>query len=68
MLCARQAKFPMSSHAGIDGTRMVAFVSEESHYSFNMASNVVGIGQGNLCQKVRRNEHGQMRPDAGGGN
>ena len=63
MLCARQAKFPMSSHAGFDGTNMVAFVSEESHYSFSIASNVVGIGHSNLI-KVRCNEHGQMRPDA----
>jgi len=63
MLCARQAKFPMSSHAGFDGTKMVAFVSDESHYSFSIASNVVGIGHSNLI-KVRCNEHGQMRPDA----
>ena len=63
MLCARQAKFPMSSHAGFDGTKMVAFVSEESHYSFSIASNVVGIGHSNLI-KVRCDEHGQMRPDA----
>ena len=63
MLCARQAKFPMSSHGGFDGTKMVAFVSEESHYSFSIASNVVGIGHSNLI-KVRCNEHGQMRPDA----
>ena len=63
MLCARQAKFPMSSHTGFDGTKMVAFVSEESHYSFSIASNVIGIGHSNLI-KVRCNEHGQMRPDA----
>ena len=62
MLCARQAKLPMSSHVGFDGTSMVAFVSEESHYSFSIASNVIGIGQGNLV-KIRCNEHGQMRPD-----
>jgi len=63
MLCARQAKFPMSSHTGFDGTNLVAFVSEESHYSFSIASNVIGIGHSNLI-KVRCNEHGQMRPDA----
>ena len=63
MLCARQVKFPMSSHTGFDGTNMVAFVSEESHYSFSIASNVIGIGHSNLI-KVRCNEHGQMRPDA----
>ena len=63
MLCARQAKLPLSSQTGFDGSKMVAFVSEESHYSFNIASNVIGIGQSNLI-KVRCNEHGQMRPDS----
>ena len=63
MLCARQAKTPMSSHSGFDGTKMVAFVSEESHYSFSIASNVIGIGHSNLI-KVRCNEDGQMLPEA----
>ena len=63
LLCARQSKFPLSSQTGFDGTKMVAFVSEESHYSFNIASNVVGIGQSNLI-KIRCNEHGQMRADS----
>ena len=59
MLCARQAKRPLSSHSGYDGQNMVAFVSEESHYSFSIASNVIGIGHSNLIP-VRCNEHGQM--------
>lgn len=63
MLCARQAKLPLSSHSGFDGTNMVAFVSEESHYSFVIASNVIGIGQSNLI-KVRCNAEGQMLPEA----
>ena len=63
MLCARQAKIPLSSHSGFDGTKMVAFVSEESHYSFVIASNVIGIGHSNLI-KVRCNEDGQMLPEA----
>lgn len=63
MLCARQAKAPLSSHSGFDGTKMVAFVSEESHYSFSIASNVIGIGHSNLI-KVRCNEDGQMRPES----
>ena len=63
MLCARQAKIPLSSHSGFDGTRMVAFVSEESHYSFSIASNVIGIGHSNLI-KVRCNDDGQMLPEA----
>jgi len=63
MLCARQSKAPLSSHSGFDGTKMVAFVSEESHYSFSIASNVIGIGHSNLI-KVRCNEDGQMRPES----
>ena len=63
MLCARQAKIPLSSHSGFDGTKMVAFVSEECHYSFRIASNVIGIGYSNLI-KVRCNEDGQMLPEA----
>lgn len=63
MLCARQAKLPLSSHSGFNGTEMVAFVSEESHYSFSIASNVIGIGQSNLI-KVRCNEDGQMLPES----
>jgi len=63
MLCARQSKLPLSSHSGFNGTEMVAFVSEESHYSFSIASNVIGIGQSNLI-KVRCNEDGQMLPES----
>ena len=63
MLCARQAKLPLSSHSGFNGEKMVAFVSEECHYSFNIASNVIGIGHSNLV-KVRCNEHGQMLPES----
>ena len=63
MLCARQAKIPLSSHSGFDGTKMVAFVSEETHYSFSIASNVIGIGHSNLI-RVRCNDDGQMLPEA----
>lgn len=63
MLCARQSKLTLSSRSGFDGQKMVAFVSEESHYSFSIASNVIGIGHANLI-KVRCNEQGQMRPDS----
>ena len=33
MLCARQASHPMSSITGFDGSKYVAFVSAEAHYS-----------------------------------
>jgi glutamate/tyrosine decarboxylase-like PLP-dependent enzyme len=63
LLCARQSKDHLSSRSGFDGQKMVAFVSEESHYSFSIASNVIGIGHANLV-KVQCNEQGQMRPDS----
>jgi glutamate/tyrosine decarboxylase-like PLP-dependent enzyme len=63
LLCARQSKDHLSSRSGFDGQKMIAFVSEESHYSFSIASNVIGIGHANLV-KVQCNEQGQMRPDS----
>ena len=63
MLCAREVAFPSSTHRGIDGTKMAAFVSAESHYSVLMSANVIGIGHRNLF-KIACDEDGRMRPDA----
>ena len=63
MLCAREVAFPSSTHRGIDGTKMAAFVSSESHYSVLMSANVIGIGHRNLF-KIACDEDGRMRPDA----
>ena len=63
MLCAREVAFPSSTHKGIDGTKMAAFVSAESHYSVLMSANVIGIGHQNLF-KIPVDEDGRMRPDA----
>jgi glutamate/tyrosine decarboxylase-like PLP-dependent enzyme len=63
MLCAREVAFPSSTYKGIDGTKMAAFVSEESHYSVLMSANVIGIGHRNLF-KIACDEDGRMRPAA----
>lgn len=63
MLCAREVSFPSSTHRGINGTKMAAFVSEESHYSVLMSANVIGIGHQNLF-KIQCDEDGRMKPSA----
>jgi len=63
MLCARERAFPDSTKTGIDGTKMAAFVSSESHYSVLMSANVIGIGHDNLF-KVACDDDGRMLPEA----
>ena len=63
MLCAREHSIPGSTKTGFDGSKMVAFVSAESHYSVLMAANVIGIGHQNVI-KVRCDENGCMRPES----
>ncbi len=60
MLCARQSILPQSSKIGFDGSKYVAFVSSESHYSVLMSANVVGIGHQNVI-KVACDEKGRMK-------
>ncbi len=63
MLCARQSVDPLSSVNGFDGTKYVAFVSAEAHYSVLMSANVIGIGHQNLI-KVACDKRGKMKPEA----
>ena len=63
MLCARHASHPMSSITGFDGSKYVAFVSAEAHYSVLMSANVVGIGYQNLV-KVACDSRGRMKPES----
>ncbi len=63
MLCARQALDPLSSLQGFDGTKHVAFVSAEAHYSVLMSANVTGIGHQNLV-KVACDNMGRMKPES----
>ena len=59
LLCARQARFPDSLRQGYDGSKLCIFVSEESHYSCLMASNVLGMGYDNVI-KVKTDNDGRM--------
>jgi len=48
MLCARDRKLPESQFDGLQGKELVAFISEEAHYSTIIAANILGIGKKNL--------------------
>ena len=59
MLCARDRKLPDVQNEGINGKSLVAFISEEAHYSTTMAANILGIGNKNLIV-ISCNEFGEM--------
>lgn len=61
LLCARDKKFPDAHEKGINGKQLIAFVSEDSHYSTSMAANVSGIGMDNLIA-IPTDDDGKMIP------
>jgi glutamate/tyrosine decarboxylase-like PLP-dependent enzyme len=63
LLCARDRKLPDSRREGLSGKQLVAFVSEESHYSVEMAVNVLGVGLNNLIV-IECDAGGRLVPDA----
>jgi len=63
MLMARNQLFPDYKKSGVSGARLVAFVSEEAHYSFGKAANIMGIGTDNI-RAVSADEQGRMLPEA----
>lgn len=63
MLCARDRKYPDANRKGLAGKQLVAFVSEDAHYSAQMASNVLGIGLDNMIG-IQCDSFGQMNPDS----
>jgi glutamate/tyrosine decarboxylase-like PLP-dependent enzyme len=62
LLCARDRKFPAAQQEGLQGKQLIAFVSEDAHYSMAMAANVIGIGMNNLIS-IQTDEHGRMIPE-----
>ncbi|MFY0674896.1 MAG: aminotransferase class V-fold PLP-dependent enzyme [Bacteroidia bacterium] len=63
MLCARQQMFPLLKEKGMSGSKPIsAFVSKLSHYSFQKASNTLGIGSDYLYG-VETNQKGEMNPE-----
>jgi glutamate/tyrosine decarboxylase-like PLP-dependent enzyme len=61
MLVARNYLYPETKQAGIGSKIFTAFVSEESHYSFDKAINLMGMGTKHLI-KVPSDEQGRMLP------
>lgn len=61
MLVARNTLFPESKEAGNETRNLCLFVSEESHYSFEKAANLMGLGT-NRVLKVRSDREGKMIP------
>ncbi|MBE9009731.1 aminotransferase class V-fold PLP-dependent enzyme, partial [Pseudanabaenaceae cyanobacterium LEGE 13415] len=60
MLCARNKAFPEAKYQGFS-QRSVVFVSDQAHYSFLKAANVLGIGLNNVI-KVKTDAKGSMIP------
>ena len=60
MMSARNKLLPQIKTQGLKGTQTLSvFVSEQSHYSFDTAANILGIGSNNV-HKIKSNAKGQM--------
>ncbi|NJO90906.1 MAG: glutamate decarboxylase [Chloroflexia bacterium] len=63
MMSARNKMLPTVKNTGMQNTKVLtAFVSEQSHYSFDTAANILGIG-GNNVYKIATDENGKMNID-----
>lgn len=62
-MLARHKACPDYKAKGGQGRTLVAYVSDQAHYSAEKAVSVLGLGTDNLI-KVASDEHGCMRPDA----
>ncbi len=61
MLCARNKAFPKIKKQGIQLNNLTVFISDQAHYSFLKAANLLGIGQDNVI-KVETDSYGRMIP------
>lgn len=60
MFSARNKTFPESKNLGLYNRKtLTAFVSDQAHYSFGTAANLLGIGANNLI-KVKSDKYGKM--------
>jgi glutamate/tyrosine decarboxylase-like PLP-dependent enzyme len=63
MMIARNRVVPQIKNEGfLNAAELVAFVSEEAHYSFEKSANVLGIGSTNVC-KIKTDAVGRMIPE-----
>ncbi|GGK72113.1 pyridoxal phosphate-dependent decarboxylase family protein [Amphritea balenae] len=63
MMLARHKACPDYKTKGAQGKTLVAYVSDQAHYSGEKAANVLGIGTDNLIS-VESDEAGRMKPAA----
>ncbi len=62
MLIARNRTFPNLKKEGFSSSQnLTAFVSEESHYSFEKSANILGLGTKSV-RKIKTNDRGEMIP------
>ena len=62
MFTARNRKDPSIKQNGYSNNNFKAFVSEQAHYSFDTAANLLGIGARNLL-KINTDSDGRMLPE-----
>jgi glutamate/tyrosine decarboxylase-like PLP-dependent enzyme len=63
MMIARNRAFPyIKSEGTMNGAQMIAFVSEEAHYSFEKNANILGLGSNNV-HKIKTDEMGRIIPE-----
>jgi glutamate/tyrosine decarboxylase-like PLP-dependent enzyme len=63
MMLARHQAYPESKAQGLAGRKLVAYVSDQAHYSNQRAANILGIGSDNLIS-IASDADGQMIPQA----
>ena len=63
MMLARHRACPDSKAKGLAGRRLVAYVSDQCHYSNQRSANVLGIGTDNLVS-VASDDQGRLCPHA----
>lgn len=61
LLCARNQFLPLAKNQGVGEHNLVAFVSDQAHYSFLKAMNISGLGTNNLI-KIPSDDQGRMIP------
>jgi glutamate/tyrosine decarboxylase-like PLP-dependent enzyme len=63
MMIARNSTLPHIKTEGYrNAAELIAFISEEAHYSFEKSANVLGLGTSNL-RKIKTDASGQMIPE-----
>ncbi|MCI5065318.1 pyridoxal-dependent decarboxylase [bacterium] len=62
ILCARHEVFPEAKEQGVEGLHLQGFVSDQAHYSYKRAFNLLGLGTKNLIA-IPSDSEGRMIPD-----